>query len=121
MLQRGDVVRVGSQENGRYVSIMGHVKTPGLVPFKPGMTLMEALEAAGGMIVGAGKDAVEVRKVFGGRGSSKKYDLNLLTKGSKNDPKLQAADVVFVPAFAFKETKQPASGFRPVVPPRRSR
>jgi len=120
-LQRGDVVRVASQENGRYVSVMGQVKTPGLVPFKPGMTVLEAIEAAGGAVVGAGLDEVEVRKVFAGQGRAKKFDLNLVKKGSPRDPKLEAADVIFVPVFVFKEPKKGNSGFRPVVPPRQPR
>ena len=120
VLLKGDTVRVASQENGRYVSVLGHVKTSGLVPYRDGMTLLEAIEEAGGFIAGAGKDAVEVRKVFGGRGRTKKHDLNLVKKGTSNDPKLAAADVVFVPAFMFKEKRQD-SGFKPVVPPRRVR
>jgi protein involved in polysaccharide export with SLBB domain len=119
-LQRGDVVRVESQENGRYVSVIGHVKTPGLIPFKPKMTLMEAIEAAGGAVVGAGVDSVEVRKVFAGSGKPRKFNISTIRKGSANDPVLQAADVVFIPAFVFKEPKV-GPKFKPVVPPRSSR
>ncbi|HJP83695.1 MAG TPA: SLBB domain-containing protein [Fimbriimonadaceae bacterium] len=119
-LRRGDVVRVGNTQNGRYISVLGYVKNPGLVAFKDGMTLLEAIEAAGGTNVGAGKDAVEIRKVFGGRGKTRKFDINSLQKGSAKDPKLAPADVVFVPAFVFKSSKG-NSTFRPVVPPRRSR
>ncbi len=118
VLKRGDVIRVGSQENGRYVSVIGHVQNAGLVPFRAGMTLMEAIEAAGGTTVGAGLDAVEIRKVFAGQGRTKKFDVNSVKKGSKADPKLVAADVIFVPAFIFKAPKPQSTGFRPVVPPR---
>ena len=116
-LVRGDVVRVPSVENGSYVSVLGHVKNPGLIPFRKGMTLVEIIEAAGGTVVGAGKNAIEVRKVFSGKGKTRKFDLNSITRGSVNDPRLEAADVVFVPAYAFPEPKS-SSGFRPVVPPR---
>ncbi len=116
-LQRGDVVRIVSRENARYVSVIGEVKATGLIPFRPGMTLMEAIEAAGGTKVGAGLDAVEVRKVFSGRGRMKRYDLNQIKKGSPADPKLEAADIVYIPPFVFKEPKPTNTGFRPVVPP----
>jgi len=53
-LLRGDVVRIASQENGRYVSVLGHVKVTGLVPYREGMTLVEAIEEAGGLVAGAG-------------------------------------------------------------------
>jgi polysaccharide biosynthesis/export protein len=119
-LARGDVVRVPSVENGSYISVLGHVKNPGLIPFRKGMTLLEIIEAAGGTTVGAGKNAVEIRKVFSGKGKTRKFNLNTMSKGSANDPKLEAADVVFVPAFAFPEPKS-SSGFRPVVPPRSRR
>ncbi len=118
LLKRGDVVRVVSDENGRYVSVHGEVKNVGLVPFRPGMTLLEVLESAGGTKLGAGLDQVEIRKVFGGRGRVRKFDLNKIKKGSPNDPKLEAADIVYVPPFVFKEIKPANTGFRPVVPPR---
>jgi len=120
ILKRGDIVRIPLVENGRYITVLGYVKTPGLVPFKAGMTLMEALEAAGGTTVGAGLGQVEVRKVFGGLGGNKKFDVSTLRKRSARDPQLQAADVVFVPAFVFSQTGI-KSGFRPVVPPRGAR
>ena len=119
VLKRGDVVKAESSGNVRYVSVIGYVKNPGLVPFRTGMTLLEAIELAGGTTVGAGKDAVEIRKVFGGRGSRRKFDINAFKKGSASDPKLVAADVVVIPAFVFKG-KSESSGIRPVVPPRRA-
>ena len=117
-LQRGDIVRVASREDARYVSVIGEAKTTGLIPFRPGMTLLEVIEAAGGAKVGAGLDAIEVRKVFGGKGRVKRYDINQIKKGSPADPKLEAADIVYIPPFVFKEPKPADSGFRPVVPPR---
>ena len=120
-LQRGDVIRVASLENGRYVGVLGEAKNIGLVPFRPGMTLLEAIEAAGGAKLGAGIDAVEIRKVFGGKGRLKRFDLNQIKKGSGNDPKLEAADIVYIPPFVFKAPRPADSGFRPVVPPRSCR
>ncbi len=119
LLKRGDQVKIEHAENGRYVTVTGNVKNPGLVPFKPGMTLLEAIEAAGGTTVGAGKDAIEIRKVFGGQGKTRKVDINSIKKGSPADPKLMPADVILVPSFEFK-SKTSAPTRRPVVPPRRA-
>jgi protein involved in polysaccharide export with SLBB domain len=119
-LKRGDVVRVPAVENGKYVSVLGYVKSPGLIPFRPGMTLLEAIKAAGGTIVGAGLNAVEIKKVFGNNGRIKRVDITQLKPGGPADPKLQPTDVIVVPAFEFKApvTNQ---GFKPVVPPRSAR
>jgi len=117
ILKRGDLVQVPAADNARYVSVIGYVKNQGLVPFKTGMTLMEAIAAAGGTTVGAGLVDVEIRKVFGSQGKAKKYDISSIKKGSPNDPKLAAADIVFVPAFVFKAPVKPR-GPHQVVPPR---
>ncbi|MBN9500820.1 MAG: hypothetical protein BGO01_14690 [Armatimonadetes bacterium 55-13] len=118
VLRRGDVIQVPTAENATYVSVVGFVKKPGLVPFKPGMTLLEAIAAAGGTTVGAGLDSIEVRKVFKGLGNTKRFDISMIKKGSDKDPKLVAADIVFVPAFVFKAPEDKKK-FHPVVPPRR--
>ncbi len=47
-LQPGDRIVVELQPNRRFVMVLGYVTRPGQVEFRDGMTLMEAIAAAGG-------------------------------------------------------------------------
>lgn len=101
------------------INVLGAVKSPGALPLKGPITLLETLARAGGVSVEeAGRSIVVLRPVAGeeGKGKNVKHmtiNLNLLLKGgdlSKNIF-LQDKDTVFVPQadqiFVFGEVKSP--------------
>jgi protein involved in polysaccharide export with SLBB domain len=116
-LKRGDIVTVPALENGRYVTVTGMVLHDGLVEFAPGMTLTQAIKAAGGLNGIASRDAITVKRL----GAWKRtYDYNRIMAGKDPDIVLSPADIVEVPVA---KPKKPDEGPRPprkgpVVPPR---
>ena len=53
LLEPGDVVRIGTIADRRYVLVRGLVARPGSVEYAPGMTATRAFEAAGGLLPSA--------------------------------------------------------------------
>ncbi|HWA82123.1 MAG TPA: SLBB domain-containing protein [Fimbriimonadaceae bacterium] len=115
-LRRGDILTVPILENGRFVTLTGNVKHVGLLEFRDGMTLSEAIDAAGGLTFFAGSgDSISVKRL----GEWKhRFDLSRIKAGLDPDLVLKPADIVDVglakPAEDTKP-KKPRTG--PVVPP----
>jgi polysaccharide biosynthesis/export protein len=102
--------------SSKFINVLGAVKTPGGIPLKGTITLLETIAKAGGVnIEGAGKNIIVLRQ---SEGKDKKVqhitiDLNRLLKEgdlSLNMP-LRDKDTVFIPEadqiFVFGEVKSP--------------
>ncbi|MGI8435950.1 MAG: polysaccharide biosynthesis/export family protein [Chthoniobacterales bacterium] len=81
----------------RYVNVGGAVRSPSRVPFTEDMTLLTAINAAGGF-----NDFADQRKVRVLRGSNVKvYDVRLSRSDPSKDIRLQPGDRVEVPQSFF--------------------
>lgn len=108
-LQPGDIVHV--PESKARVLVAGSVVTPGSYDLKPGMRVLDALAAAGGMTPEANASAAVLT---GSTGAQAKVNLeNLLKKGEvAENVELKAGDVLLVPKqekryFVFGEVGKP--------------
>lgn len=93
MLQPGDTLAVGLSKVRLFVSISGPVPHPGLVEFKVGMTLTQAIRAAGGNPEKLG-DAVSVVRVRDTHMRKTKYHLVRILAKMDPDPVLESADSI---------------------------
>ncbi len=117
-LKRGDTLQVPLIADQGYVTISGNVKKEGMLQFRPGMTLLEALQQIGGAGTGAGIDRVVIKR-GGGVGGTIRVDLRPILQRQSPDPALMAGDVVEVPFGGIRpkpKTELPKSGFP--IPPR---
>jgi polysaccharide biosynthesis/export protein len=119
VLQREDVVQVPLGEKRGYITVIGNVKNPGMVEFKPGMTLTQVIAAAGGLAPDAAADIVEVRRVTNPGFGIKRHDLIKIAAGTAKDPVLQSSEVVAVPPNSYRRVVKPPlpPGPKRVVPP----
>jgi protein involved in polysaccharide export with SLBB domain len=95
VLLRGDVLRIGVSVDLEYVSVKGAVVNPGVVEWRKGMRLSDAITAAGGPKDRANLTRVELLPF----GSTKRvrYDLLAIRSGAKPDPEIQPNDTIVVP------------------------
>jgi polysaccharide export outer membrane protein len=91
-VQSGDVITVSSKPQEFYY-IGGRVNYPGQKTFQPGITLLQAILAAGGTT--RQENAVEISRAGAdGRLSTVLYRLKEIKGGAVEDPKLQPGDRV---------------------------
>jgi polysaccharide biosynthesis/export protein len=86
------------------ITIMGQVNTPGSQPFREGMTVLDAVLAAGGLAeFAAGNRAKLVRKDASGKAVEKRLRLDDLVKKGKLKENLAVlpGDVLIVPESRF--------------------
>ncbi|ATB37116.1 hypothetical protein CYFUS_002537 [Cystobacter fuscus] len=86
---------------GAAVRVLGEVRHPRLVSWRPGLRLSEVLAQAQGLLPGA--DAADVRIVRGPLSSPRLYraDLEALVQGRAPDVELARGDIVFVTRHWF--------------------
>ncbi len=90
----GDVINVSSRPQ-EYYYIGGRVNYPGQKLFQPGITLLQAILAAGG--TAQNDNTIDVsREAQGGRLTTTRYNLKDIKSGKAEDPKLQAGDRIEV-------------------------
>ncbi|MEP6636622.1 MAG: polysaccharide biosynthesis/export family protein [Acidobacteriota bacterium] len=89
LVRPSDVINLTSRPQDFYF-IGGHINYPGQKPFQPGITLMQAILAAGGF---ARNNEVDLsREGSEGRLLTTKIDLKEIKSGKIQDPKLQPGD-----------------------------
>lgn len=89
-------VRVTERKN-REVSVLGQVKEAGSYPFKPGLTVMQAISLAGGMNPLAMPRRVKlIRETDKGR-QTFEIDTTAIIESRAQDLALEPGDIVFVP------------------------
>lgn len=101
----GDVVVI--QEAGK-VSVDGEVENRGAYDIVPGMTLLGALGAAGGISYSAKVDEVEVIRTVGGKVGKLRRLVNLekIVGGMEADMLLRSGDVIRVPSDSTRRTTE---------------
>jgi protein involved in polysaccharide export with SLBB domain len=93
-VQSGDVITISSRPQEFYY-IGGHIGNPGQKSFQPGITLLQALLAAGGTTRQDGKVEI-LREGADGRLVTIRYNIKQIRLGTVEDPKLQAGDRIEV-------------------------
>ena len=90
-------ITIVMQPQSRFVNVGGAVRTPSRVPFTEDMTLLTAINAAGGF-----NDFADQRKVRVLRGSTvQAYDVRQARRDPARDIRLQPGDRVEVPQSIF--------------------
>jgi protein involved in polysaccharide export with SLBB domain len=95
-LRPGDSVRVTLVDRPLFVSVLGPVVQPGLVPFKDGMRLTEVIKSAGGIRAAYQVDIVVVSSVVNAKRTVKRYSLAKIARRELADPVILAQDSVEV-------------------------
>jgi protein involved in polysaccharide export with SLBB domain len=95
LVQSGDVVNL-TVRPPEFFYIGGEIGSPGQKDFHTGLTLTQAVLAAGGVTATAGERVKVSRAGADGRLSSKEYSLREIEGGVVPDPVLQAGDRVEV-------------------------
>jgi polysaccharide biosynthesis/export protein PslD len=100
---------VGVVQSGAHVYVGGQVGHAGEVPLRPGMSVMQAIISAQGLLDTARThEVVVIRRAPDGRPMLRTVDIDGLTQ--RGDPQqeivLQASDTVFVPKSSIAEVDQ---------------
>jgi polysaccharide export outer membrane protein len=89
------------EQKSKQVSVMGAVVRPGGLALMPGMTIIQAISAAGGLTgLAAGNDTIVTRQVDGEL-MRYKVPVERISEGRADDFELRAGDIVFVPERIF--------------------
>src|SRR5205085_2336827 len=95
----GDVIRItgsASEITKKFVYVSGNVVAPGEKMFRDGMTLTQAIIAAGGVQRSTGNKVKVSRQNQNGFLTASEYDLSAIGEGKAQDPQLQAGDRIEV-------------------------
>jgi tetratricopeptide (TPR) repeat protein len=96
LVRPGDVITL-KQRPEQFVYVSGAVRQPGQKRFQVGLTLTQAVMAAGGTLSSQGPSVVSVtRQDADGRLTSTRYDLAEIKMGKTPDPLMRAGDRVEV-------------------------
>jgi protein involved in polysaccharide export with SLBB domain len=93
-VQSGDVITISSRPQEFYY-IGGRINSPGQKSFQPGITLLQAILAAGGSTRQEGKVEIS-REGSDGKLVTIRYHIKEIKSGTVQDPKLQAGDRIEV-------------------------
>jgi polysaccharide export outer membrane protein len=95
------VVQV-KEYNSRKVTLLGQVAKPGSVPHTPGLTLIQAISAAGGLTSIANGDNVRLTRTSpDGKTVTAFISVDAITDGDAEDIPLQAGDRIYVEERLF--------------------
>ena len=95
LVRPGDVVTLRTVPR-RFVYVAGAIREPGQKEFHSGMTLTQALLAAGGALTSGGASVAVTRQGVDGRLSTTRYNLAEIRSGRLPDPPLRAGDRIEV-------------------------
>jgi polysaccharide export outer membrane protein len=96
LMQSPQVFVTVKEYNSQRVTVDGAVKAPGVFPLKGKTTLVEAVAQAGGLNEMGSPSSVYVLRQVDGKKMAARFDLNEIRKGQKQDPVMQAGDIVMV-------------------------
>lgn len=95
LVRPGDVITV-QQRAKQYFYIAGEVREPGQKEFHPGLTLTQAVLAAGGVATATTTSITIARQGGDGRLATAKYDLKEISAGRAPDPVVRPGDRIEV-------------------------
>jgi len=106
----GDIVTV---ESAMPVYVIGGVRAPGAVLYRPEMTLTRAVASAGGLSKGADDSAVVIYRKVDGRQEVIESDLGAILDKKQPDVRLKPYDTVEVSEKGRPRKRLPLEGFQP--------
>jgi protein involved in polysaccharide export with SLBB domain len=89
------------EQTSKQVSVVGAVARPGRYPVTIGMTVIEAIGAAGGLTALASGNSTIVTRRVDGQLKRFKVQVESISEGRVEDFKLHTGDIVFVPERIF--------------------
>jgi protein involved in polysaccharide export with SLBB domain len=91
----GDQVIVEVIVQKRFLTIDGAVNKPGIVKFRDGLTLTQAIQAAGGFMKSAKKKVIKITR----RDGNKSFFVNFeeIERGYRGEPELRPGDSIEIP------------------------
>ena len=95
MVRHGDVISVTARPQ-EYYYIGGRINYPGQKAFQPGITLVQAILAAGGLLGDSDTQVELSREGSDGRLITSTFKLKEIKRGKVQDPRLQAGDRIEV-------------------------
>lgn len=101
-LKRPQVSVMMKEWNSRKVSVLGQVKNPGPVSYRPNMTIVDAIASAGGFTPTAAKNSVNLRREAGsGKVQTRVYPVASITEGQAPNVLILPGDVLVVDERLF--------------------
>ncbi len=88
-------------QTSKQISVMGAVSKPGSFPLTTGMTIIQAISAAGGLTQLASGNSTIVTRHANGHLQRFKVAVDRISEGREEDFTLQDGDIVFVPERIF--------------------
>jgi polysaccharide export outer membrane protein len=89
------------EQTSQQIAVVGAVTKPGSFPLTGGMTIVQAVSAAGGLSpLASGNDTIVTRRVEG-QLKRFKVPVDAIAEGRFDDFALQAGDIVFIPERIF--------------------
>jgi polysaccharide biosynthesis/export protein len=99
-MRPGDIVRVLESDE---VYVIGNVFKPQAVVMKEGLTVSQAIAAAGGTLAATKKDKIEIRRQINGVKETVIVDLDKINKKQLDDILLLPNDIIDIPTSASKQ------------------
>jgi protein involved in polysaccharide export with SLBB domain len=107
-LKNGDTVQIPLKtemnQDKTNIFIQGEVKNPGMFPYRPGLTALNACIMAGGFTERAALERAAIVRKNGQQKKAIKIDLEQVKSGAVSDPVLQPGDFVNIPEGAPEKT-----------------
>jgi len=82
--------------NSQRITVDGAVNSPGIFPIKGKVSLLQAIALSGGLNSVADPSGVMVFRTVGSKRLGARFDIREVRSGKKNDPMLEAGDIVMV-------------------------
>jgi polysaccharide biosynthesis/export protein VpsN len=90
-----------TQWNSRKINVLGQVSKAGSVSYFPGMTIVDAIAAAGGLTQIAAANSVRLRREVNGRVETKTYPFADISEGRAANVVVKPGDVLVVEERIF--------------------
>lgn len=100
-LQDPQVTVLVKEQNSRKVHVIGQVEKAGTFPYRPGMTVIEAITNAGGFTSLAAPNRTRVTRNQGGAETVTELSAGDIGEGKAPNFYLRPGDIVFVPEAVF--------------------
>jgi protein involved in polysaccharide export with SLBB domain len=100
-LRRPEVAVLIRENNSKKVFLLGQVQRPGSLPYDEGMTVVQAIAAAGGFTPLAARNDTQVTRKDEGRDRRIRVPVDEIQQGLREDFPLKPGDLVFVPERLF--------------------
>ncbi|MGF1466071.1 MAG: polysaccharide biosynthesis/export family protein [Sandaracinaceae bacterium] len=85
----------------RIVTVTGAVRSPGNFEIVPGLTVVQAINLAGGFTDLANRDGTVVRRRVDGELRLYSVQVDAITRGQEEDVPMRSGDIIFVPERPF--------------------